>query len=286
MNKTRFIKNCCFVAFWLCLAAGVLSSCKEDKQDTGWQNQDFVLDEDLVRNSRDSADFILKKSIARNTRFSTFAANIDFKLLAESRHINFSGQLRVQKDRTLWLTCQKFMFELFRVKITPDTFALYSKLGNTAILYDDDSAKNLLAMSFGLMQALFMRSADSVMFQGERTFSSDTENWIIQGVSGDSVAWQLYIGKNDFRPSGIGIQIKYKGSALQIAVIYQNDDGFSIRLSEDQKLLAEAIVSYSKIRWNETISFPFSIPAGIEIQRGHGLLKNIEQSRENGLMIE
>lgn len=287
MNKINTISGTCLrAALLLCLSALFLVACKDDRQDTGWKNQSFTLDEELARTSRDSADFILKKAMERNTRFSTFAANLDIKVDMDGHTIGFGGQLRVQNGQILWISCQKLMFELFRAKITPDTVAFYSKIAGMASVYADDSATELVQKSFGLLQALFLRSADSVMFQGERTLGSDTENWIIQGVSGDSLAWQLYIGKEDFRPSGIGIQIGQDASILQIAVNYRNDNGFSITVSENQKLLVTARISYSKPRWNENISFPFSIPAGIETEYGHGMLNNLKKSRDNGLMMD
>lgn len=287
MNKlTTIAKTCLRTAVPLCLTALFLVSCKEDRQDTGWKNQSFTLDEDLARSSRDSVDFILKKAMERNPRFSTFAANLDIKVGADGNTMGFGGQLRVKNGQIIWISCQKLMFELFRAKITPDTVAFYSKIAGMASVYADDSSQALVQKSFGLLQALFLRSADSVMFQGERNLASDAENWIVQGVSGDSLAWQLYIGQEDFRPAGIGIQIGQDASVLQIAVDYLNDNGFSITVSENQKLLVTARILYNKPRWNENISFPFSIPSGIPTEYGHGLLRNLEKSRENGLMMD
>ncbi|MDE5574527.1 MAG: DUF4292 domain-containing protein [Bacteroidales bacterium] len=287
MNKiSTTCRTCLRAALLLCLTAGFLASCKDDRQDTGWKNQSFTMDADLARTSRDSVDFILKKSMERNPRFSTFAANLDIKVGLEGHTIGFGGQLRVQNGQIIWISCQKLVFEIFRAKITPDTVAFYSKIAGMASVYADDSLKDLVPKSFGLLQALFLRSADSVMFQGERSLGSEAENWIVQGVSGDSLAWQLYIGKEDFRPSGIGIQIGQDTSVLQIAVAYQNDNGFTITVSEDRKLLVSARISYSKPRWNENISFPFAIPAGIETEYGHGMLNNLKKSRDNGLMMD
>ncbi|MCM1531054.1 MAG: DUF4292 domain-containing protein [Bacteroides sp.] len=284
MNKT-IKKTIRHAVFLCCCASLLLASCREDRQDTGWRNQDFVLDEDLVRQSRDSVDFILRKAMSRNTRFSTFAANLDIKLNVESYSIGVGGQLRIQKDETIWLSCQKLVFELFRAKITPDTLAFYSKMANSASVYIDDSAKDLLPKSFGLLQALFTRGVDSVMFDGERTLDADSSSWIIGGAS-DSVAWQLHVGKESFRPESIDIQVAQGEAALQIAVVYQNEKGFEIRISENRKLLVQARISYSKPRWNENISFPFSIPSGIKTEVNHGLLRSLEKSRDSGLMME
>ncbi|MCM1169331.1 MAG: DUF4292 domain-containing protein, partial [Bacteroides sp.] len=237
------------------------------------------------RQSRDSVDFILRKAMSRNTRFSTFAANLDIRLNVEDYSIGVGGQLRIQKDETIWLSCQKLVFELFRAKITPDTLAFYSKMANSASVYIDDSAKDLLPKSFGLLQALFTRGVDSVMFDGERTLGEDSANWIIGGAS-DSVAWQLHVGKESFRPESIDIQVAQDESALQIAVVYQDEKGFEIRISENRKLLVQARISYSKPRWNESLSFPFSIPSGIKTEVNHGLLRSLEKSRESGLMME
>lgn len=269
----------------LCLTVSFLTSCREDRQDTDWQNQNFVLDKDLIHDSRDPVDFVLRKAMAHNARFSTFSTNLDIKVDAGGYAIGFGGQLRVRKDSILWISCQKLVFELFRAKITPDTLSFYSKLASMASVYADDTVK-LVRQSFGLLQALFMRGIDSVMFQGERTLDSTADSWLIKGISGDSIAWQLHIGKTDLRPSSIGIQVAKDSSTLQISVIYQNDNGFSLNISQNRQLLVKARISYSKPRWNEKISFPFSIPSGIKTEMGHGLLRNLKKSRENGWMTE
>ncbi len=270
---------------FLCLF--LLSGCREDRQDRGWQNQDFTIDEILADESRDSADFILKKAMARNTRFSTFAANLDIRLKLDKHVIGFGGQLRVKKDEILWASCQKFGFELFRAKATPDSLVFYSKPGNMASAYVADSMKELLCTTFSLMQCLFMRQTDSTMLKGDRTLSSAQDTWILNGLANDSVAWQLHVGKEDFRPTGIGIQVRQDRSTLQIHVSYRCENGFDVRLSENGKSMVEASVDYVKTRWNETLSYPLSVPAGIRVEMNHGLMKNLEKSRrQHGLETE
>lgn len=269
--------------FWL---AAILTCCREDRQDNSWMNQDFTIDESLTASSGDSVDLILKKAMAHNNRFSTFATNLNIKVRLDNYTLGFSGQLRIKKDEIIWISAQKFMFEIFRLKMMPDTLLFYSKIADMASIYVQDSAEDLLNKSYSLLQCLFMQQVDSVMFQGERSLSCDSANWIIHGVYEDSVAWQLYLKKEDFRPDGINIQVRENQSELQLSVRYMDSNGFEVSLSQNRKLTMQAQVNYTKIRWNENLSYPLSFPDGIRVEMNHGLFNTLEKSRENSINIE
>lgn len=266
--------------------AVVLTCCRDDRQDNGWRNQDFTMDKTLATTSKDSVDFILKKAMARNSRFSTFAANLSIKVRLDSYTLGFSGQLRVKKDEIIWLSAQKFMFEIFRLKMTPDTLKFYSKIADMASIYVQDSAEDLLSKSHSLLQCLFMQQVDSVMLQGERSLAHDPDHWIIHGVYEDSVAWQLHLNREDFRPQSISIQVREKQAELQATVRYLNGNGFEVSLSLNRQLIVQAQVNYSKTRWNENLSYPLSFPEGIQVEENHGLLNTLNKSRENTINIQ
>lgn len=279
------LKNILLAALPLGLAV-VLTCCRDDRQDNGWRNQDFSIDKTIAANSKDSVDFILKKAMARNSRFSTFAANLSIKVRVDSYTLGFSGQLRVKKDEIIWLSAQKFMFEIFRLKMTPDTLRFYSKIADMASIYVQDSTEDLLGKSHSLLQCLLMQQVDSVMFQGERSLTCDSAHWIIHGVYEDSVAWQLHLNREDFRPQGISIQVREKQSELQAAVRYLNGNGFEVSLSQNRQLMVQAQVNYTKTRWNENLSYPLSFPNGIRVEENHGLLNTLNKSRENSINIQ
>lgn len=283
--RNSLLKNILLAALTLGLAA-VLTCCRDDRQDNGWRNQDFSMDETLAANSKDSVDFILKKAMARNSRFSTFAANLSIKVRVDSYTLGFSGQLRVKKDEIIWLSAQKFMFEIFRLRMTPDTLRFYSKIADMASIYVQDSTEDLLGKSHSLLQCLLMQQVDSVMFQGERSLTHDSAHWIIHGVYEDNVAWQLHLNREDFRPQGISIQVREKQSELQVTVRYLNGNGFEVSLSQNRKLMVQAQVNYTKTRWNENLSYPLSFPNGIQVEENHGLLNTLNKSREISINIQ
>lgn len=283
--RNSLLKNILLAALTLGLAA-VLTCCRDDRQDNGWRNQDFSMDETLAANSKDSVDFILKKAMARNSRFSTFAANLSIKVRVDSYTLGFSGQLRVKKDEIIWLSAQKFMFEIFRLRMTPDTLRFYSKIADMASIYVQDSTEDLLGKSHSLLQCLLMQQVDSVMFQGERSLTHDSAHWIIHGVYEDNVAWQLHLNREDFHPQGISIQVREKQSELQATVRYLNGNGFEVSLSQNRKLMVQAQVNYTKTRWNENLSYPLSFPNGIQVEENHGLLNTLNKSREISINIQ
>lgn len=269
---------------FILLACGMLllvAGCRQDREDRGWQNQNFTVDEDLARDSRDSVDFIIRKSMLHNTQFSTFSANLDIKLLMDDESgkdamkIGLGGQIRIQKDSVLWFSCTK-LFELGRMRITPDSLLLYSRFGNTGSVYTDDSLQ-MMPMMFKLMQCLFMRQTDSVMLRGKRALTdSDSLQWSIEGIVADSLTWRLFVNKTSFRPDALHLQITYHQTALQLKLRYFEENGFELAVAQDRKILAKVQIRYLKPRWNNELSYPLSFPPSAKIEVNRGLMKNMQ----------
>lgn len=271
-----------FFVLLACSMVLLTSGCRQDREDRSWQNQSFSIDEDLVRNSRDSVDFILRKSMSHNTQFSTFAANMDMKLRfdaaeteKEEMSISLGGQIRVKKDSILWFSCTKLL-ELGRMRITPDSLLFYSRISNEGALYTHDSVK-LLPVAFRLIQCLFMRQTDSVMLMGKRTLiPTDSVRWGINGVVSDSLTWQLFVNKTTLRPDALHLQITYHETVLQLKLRYFEEYGFELSVSQDRKMLADVQIRYTKPRWNSELSFPLSIPKSAKMETNRGMMKNLD----------
>ncbi|MDE7072239.1 MAG: hypothetical protein K2O66_02585, partial [Bacteroidales bacterium] len=106
---------------------------------------------------------------------------------------------------------------------------------------------------------------------------SDSLQWGIEGVMSDSIAWQLFSDKRKFRPNALHLQVVQKGMAIQMKLIYFEENGFELSVALNQKSLVNAQIRYNKIRWNNELSFPLSIPKSAKMEINHGLTRNMEQ---------
>lgn len=249
-------------------------SCQDDRKDTQWQNQSFLMDEELARNSKDSVDFILKKTMQYNTRFETFSSPLDIRIDAQEQGVSLGGQLRIADNRAIWGNITKFFFEPLRYKLTPDSLIIWNKLDNSATIYmDQEGEEPFLPLIFRFGQSLFLRQIDTLMFQGERALvQSPDEAWRIEGIIQDSLAWSCTIGKQDFRIKAMSVSFADKGSLVQAGIDYMDDAGFIIRVSADEKEWIKADIRYTKAKWDTPLSFPMKFNSSTKIETNRGFL--------------
>lgn len=263
----------------------LLSSCRSDKEDMGWKNQTFRSDEELFTSAKDSVEFILLKSMQYNTRFETFATDLDIGIKSQEGKnlMSLNGQLRVEKDKNLWLSISKFFFEIGRMKMNPDSMISYSKLANSAMIYTADGMKNIvedtsiLPTVFRFVQNLLMQQTDTLVI-GKCSLNDETGNlWILEGSEHDSLAWSLAIGKEDFRLKEGVLSVIQNGSTLQLRIRYLPDaGGFDMEVALDGKSMAVATVKYTKPRWDIPLRFPMSFPKGTKVSVNSGFVKTMD----------
>lgn len=260
----------------------VLVSCRNDKEDRGWQDQSFVIDEDLFASSKDSVDFILRKAMSHNTRYTTFSSDLSITIENAGNRFSLGGQMRLENGKTFWLSVTKYLFELGRVKMTTDTAWLYSRLGNTASVFVEptDSGMKLMPTFLRLSQNMLLQQVDTTILTGERSLKESTaDKWVIEGTQGDSLAWQLSINKTDFKIRDANLFIRQKETMMQIRLNYLSDNkGFNMQLSIDRKLIVSADFRYSKMRWNVPLVFPMNIPESVPVEVNKGFVRNISFS--------
>lgn len=267
-----------------------LHSCRSDKEDRGWQNQNFTTDDEIMAQSKDSVEFILLKAMQHNTRFETFSTDMDIKVKSEDGKNAFSlgGQLRIAHGKTIWITVNKLFFELGRIRITPDTVISFSKLANSAFIYtaegmgEDTTENSILPLAYRFVENLLMQQVDTLgMTERCRLSGSNGTRWIIEGNEQDSIAWKLCIDKKDFRISEGIISILQRNNIVQMRIRYTEDrNGFELEIGSDGKIMAQATVIYTQAKWNTQLQFPISIPKGIKVTVNSGFVRNMDASIE------
>ena len=271
MDARRIIRG--FVAVFLLWGA---VSCQDERKDTAWRNQSFVMDEEIVPLAKDSVDFILRKAMQYNTRFENFSTALDIRLQFGKNEVSLGGQLRIADGAVIWGNFTKFFIEPVRYRITPDTLIIWNRIDNSAVVYSDTGSADghSLPQIFRFAQSLFMRQIDTMMLGGERTLSASTaEAWTIRGIVADSIAWQAVVGKDDFRLRDLAVAYKEKGSEIQAEMRYGNDNGFECRFSLNEQEMLKARIRYTKTKWNGTLTYPMNFDAGTRLEFNHGLMR-------------
>ncbi|MDE5762318.1 MAG: DUF4292 domain-containing protein [Bacteroidales bacterium] len=283
MDARRIIRG--FVAVFLLWGA---VACQDERKDTAWQNQSFVMDEEIGLQAKDSVDFILRNAMQHNTRFETFSTPLDLKLRFGKTEVSLGGQLRIADGEVIWGNFTKFFIEPIRYRITPDTLIIWNKFDNSAVVYSDTGAADghSLPQVFRFVQCLFLRQIDTGMMTGERTLAASTaEDWTIRGIVADSIAWRAVVGKDDFRLRGMTVAYKEKGSEIQAEMRYLEDNGFECRLSLNEQEMIKARIRYTKVKWNAPLTYPMNFDASTKVDFNHGLLRESRQMMADSIAL-
>lgn len=255
-------------------------SCQDERKDTAWQNQSFVMDEEIAAQSVDSVDFILIKAMQYNTRFENFSTPLDIRAQMGRNEVSLGGQLRIADGAVIWGNFTKFFIEPVRYRFTPDTLMIWNKFENSAVVYcePDTASERYLPRIFRFMQCLFLRQVDTGMMTGERILAASTAGaWTIKGIVEDSIAWQAVVGKTDFRLQGLSMAYRSRGSEMQAEMRYGNDNGFECRLSVNGQEMGKARIRYTKVKWNAPLTYPMNFDAGTRMEYNRGLLRETRQ---------
>ena len=99
--------------------------------------------------------------------FSTLQMNFR----TEVRDIGVSGQVRIQKDRVIWVSISK-LIELARVKLTPDSAYASVKIKNQAFqgTYEQFQKQFGIAINFDIAQAIIIGNDISSYTEGTPTY--------------------------------------------------------------------------------------------------------------------
>ena len=142
---------------------------------------------------------------------------------------SISGQVRLKKDSVLWLSASKII-ELGRAKFTKDSVFLYAKIASR---YFHGTYKELeqvvgISTDFATIQAIF--AGDNEMLR---------RNWIVADFSD----WREIIS---VRENGQMIKNKRYPYSAEVAV-------------RSSLFSGAAHISYSKVQWVHSTTFPYSV---------------------------
>ena len=266
------------LCFSLCVTLVVSVSCRSDRSDTGWMNQSFDFASEIPATTRDSATYIMQQSLQHNSKFQTFASNIEAKMKVGAFKIGMGGQVRIAEDSVLWAIVHKMGMELVRLKLTPDSLFMCSKVANMAAIYTDRQNHEMMAGFYRICQNLLMRQMDTSLFQNPASLVlNKNKAWEIKGLSDDSVAWTTWIDARSFKILQFDVALQDEGSEMQASFKYLADNLMDIRLAQDRKELIRVEIGYANPQWNIPLSFPLQIPAYNTVSVNHGLIKSMQK---------
>jgi len=219
---------------------------------------------------------ISTKKIINNHYNSTFnQKTIDAKINAKYSDKNTSAtitvKLRIEKDKTIWMSATKLGFPIAKVLITPTRVSYYEKLQGTYFDGDFSLLSKFLGteLDYNKVQNILLGQAILNLKKGD--YNSKIDNMLYElypKQDNELYGILFFMNPGNFKLNRQEIRNEVKKQLLSVS--YSNykkikgeqfPENIDIR-AIDNTNITTINLEYNSIAFNEKLTFPFSIPNG------------------------
>lgn len=256
------------------------SSCKM-KQETRKEIKEVVKDDMGV-------DIIFSRMKEKQFDFRTMNAKFSASFSKEKKTTNFSGSLRIVKDRCIWVSISAVMgIEAFRVIVDSDSVKMINRLDKSYFVGNYELLNKLFntPFDFDMLQAVltgndfnyyennvFKVAEDALNYRISTVGRKKLKNYVANQSDVDRILIQdVWIDPSTYRI--LCQQLKeIKNEKCKLLIDYSefiavNDEMFpsvcSMKVEADNKVGLD--ITYQKVTVDEEITMPFNIPASYKL---------------------
>ncbi|MBE9483275.1 MAG: DUF4292 domain-containing protein [Bacteroidetes bacterium] len=236
---------------------------------------------------KEAGSVLLLEKLAQNElQFSCFTARFSIEYIYDKKLTEFKGQIRIRKDSIIWLSFSPALgIEMARLKITNDSVFFMNRINKTYLRGDYRFINDYLKtnIDFDILQSFIIgndfqfyeKSKFKASVDGqEYRLSTAQRSKLKKFVKKDETDAKAFIQNIWLNPENFKItrvNIKEITNDKKLDAYYSNfkdHEGqlfpFDIlfEITADEKITVK--VDYSRIRLDEPLTFPFSIPSKYE----------------------
>jgi len=238
----------------------VFTSCKSNKNAVNNSNVNTISTKKIINNHYNS-----------NFNQKTINAKINAKYKDSKTSVTFSIKLRLEKDKTIWMSATKFGFPVAKVKITPSRVIYYEKLERTYFDGDFSLLSKWLGTELDYEKVQNILLGQAVLNLKKGKYDSKIDNNLYElspRKENDLFGILFFMNPENFKLNKQEIRNQDKqqlhtGSYPNYKNIKgeQFPENINIR-AIDHKKLTTINIEYRTVEFNEDLTFPFSIPSG------------------------
>jgi hypothetical protein len=238
----------------------VVTSCKSNK--------------DLVNSSKInniSTKKIISNHYNNNFHQQTIYAKLNAKYSDKKTSASVSIKLRLEKDKTIWMSATKLGIPLAKVKITPNRVVYYEKLQRTYFDGDFSLLSKWLGteLDYEKVQNILLGQAVLNLKKGKYNSVIDKNSYQLSPKKENELFGILFfMNPDNFKLDKQEIRHPEKQQLLSVSYPNYNKikgeqfpKNIYIRAS-DHKNLTTIDIEYRSVEFNKELTFPFSIPKG------------------------
>jgi len=208
-----------------------------------------------------------------NTTFNqkTIDAKINAKYSDKNTSATITVKLRIEKDKTIWMSATKLGFPIAKVLITPTRVSYYEKLQGTYFDGDFSLLSKFLGteLDYNKVQNILLGQAILNLKKGD--YNSKIDNMLYElypKQDNEFYGILFFMNPGNFKLNRQEIRNEVKKQLLSVS--YSNykkikgeqfPENIDIR-AIDNTNITTINLEYNSIAFNEKLTFPFSIPNG------------------------
>ncbi|MBT8317935.1 MAG: DUF4292 domain-containing protein [Lutibacter sp.] len=238
----------------------IVTSCKSNK--------------DLVNSTKInniSTKKIISNHYNNNFHQQTIYAKLNAKYRDKKTSASVSIKLRLEKDKTIWMSATKLGIPLAKVKITPNRVVYYEKLQRTYFDGDFSLLSKWLGaeLDYEKVQNILLGQAVLNLKKGKYNSVIDKNSYQLSPKKDNELFGILFfLNPENFKLDKQEIRHPEKQQLLSVSYPNYNKikgeqfpKNIYIRASDD-KNLTTIDIEYRSVEFNRELTFPFSIPKG------------------------
>ncbi len=231
-----------------------------------------------------NADVLLQKMTEHELEFQTFAARFSASYQEGESRASFSGTLRIHRDSIVWLSFSPAMgIEVMRVAITRDSVKVLDRISKVSVIQDFRYLHRWVngPLDLGMIQALLTGTClaytdgdHSRAYVDKKLYRLDCTRAYpdADSISGPDQAelpqsFQIWLEPENFKVVRTFVK-ETQGATQTMEASYMD-----FKLSGEQAIPSEAnflvkdgrhqmelSLRYARVKLNESLTFPFTIP--------------------------
>ena len=199
------------------------------------------------------------------------SADLKLNFNKSGRSQNMTVKLRLEKDKTIWMSGTVFGFPVAKAIITPTRVSYYVKINKTYFDGDFTEINRLLGaeLDFTMLQNLLLGDALFEMKPKNYESSIDQQAHLLTPTQGNALADLLFwIHPINYKMEKQEIRTFENNRFLSISYSdYKEIDATDIPgrveiVAKDDKNNASIRFDYKSVKLDQDLSFPYKIPSG------------------------
>jgi hypothetical protein len=230
--------------------------------------------------------YLLDELAKNEIRFDWLSAKFSVDYIYDKKLTEFKGQIRMRKDSLIWVTFSPALgIEMARLMITSDSVLYINRINKTYLAGDYSFINNFLKtrIDFDVLQSIiigndfqfydktkFKAQVDKVEYKLSTAERRQLKKFVKQDETEATVFYQdIWLDPNTFKITKLSLkEIKNDKKLEAYYSDFRDHHGYLFPYDLIFDIFADSRVTvkvnYSRIRLNEPLTFPFSIPEKYE----------------------